>query len=73
MSVLFDILYREYCLARLAEMRSQLLLTGRHEVSETNCADGAANRAGDCASALRLISGAPFPSKGSVNGRFGPY
>jgi hypothetical protein len=31
MSVLFDILYHEYCRARLAEMRSQLLLTESRE------------------------------------------
>jgi hypothetical protein len=63
MPVLFDILYREYCRARLAEMRKQLLLTDRHEASEANCADGAADRAGDRVSAPRLISAAPVPSK----------
>jgi hypothetical protein len=63
MSVLFDILYREYCRARLAEMRKQLLLTDSHEAPEANCADGAADRAGDSVSALRLISGASVPSK----------
>ncbi len=36
MSTLFDLLYREYCRARLAEMRKQLLLTGNHEASEAN-------------------------------------
>ncbi len=36
MFTLFDLLYREYCRARLAEMRKQLLLTGNREVSEAN-------------------------------------
>jgi hypothetical protein len=49
MSVLFDILYHEYCRARLAEMRSQLLLTESREAPEANCdadhADGAADLA----------------------------
>jgi hypothetical protein len=51
MSALFDLLYREYCRARLAEMRKQLLLIGSHEVSDANCdadpADRAADRLGD--------------------------
>jgi hypothetical protein len=36
---IFDLLYREYCRARLAEMRKQLLIprTGSQEVSEANC------------------------------------
>jgi hypothetical protein len=35
MPAVFDFLYREYCRARLAEMRKQLLLTGeRQEVPE---------------------------------------
>ena len=35
MPAIFDFLYREYCRARLAEMRKQLLLTGkRQEVPE---------------------------------------
>ena len=63
MSVLFDILYREYCRARLSEMRMQLLLADSHEVSGAICADGAADRAGDSVSALRLISGASVSSK----------
>ena len=37
MPALFDFLYREYCRARLAEMRKQLLLwPGSHEVPEAN-------------------------------------
>jgi len=37
MPALFDLLYREYCRARLAEMRKQLLVSPEnHEVS-ANC------------------------------------
>jgi hypothetical protein len=47
---IFDLLYREYCRARLAEMRKQLLIprTESQEVPEANCdarhADGVADR-----------------------------
>jgi hypothetical protein len=34
MPAIFDFLYREYCRARLAEMRKQLLLSERQEVTE---------------------------------------
>ena len=39
MPAMLDFLYREYCRARLVEMRKQLLLIApeRHEVSETIC------------------------------------
>jgi hypothetical protein len=38
MPTIFDLLYREYCRARLAEMRRQLLiLPERHEVPEAIC------------------------------------
>ena len=38
MPSIFDLLYREYCRARLAEMRKQLLVsTASHEVPEANC------------------------------------
>ena len=38
MSALFDSLYREYCRARLAEMRKELLISPeRHEVPEAIC------------------------------------
>jgi hypothetical protein len=47
MPALFDFLYREYCQARLAEMRKQLLLIGSHEISETNCDPDHADRAAD--------------------------
>jgi hypothetical protein len=37
MPTIFDVLYREYCRARLAEMRKQLLLwPGIREVTELN-------------------------------------
>ena len=37
MSTIFDLLYREYCRARLAEMRKQLLLSVvRREIPEAN-------------------------------------
>ena len=38
MPAIFDIIYREYCRARLAEMRKQLLiLAKRHEVTGAIC------------------------------------
>jgi hypothetical protein len=38
MPAMFDLLYREYCRARLAEMRKQLLISPeRHEVPEAIC------------------------------------
>ncbi len=38
MPAIFDLLYREYCRARLAEMRKQLLIApDRHEVPEALC------------------------------------
>ena len=38
MPAIFDILYREYCRARLAEMRKQLLISPeRHKVPEAIC------------------------------------
>ena len=38
MPTIFDFLYREYCRARLAEMRKQLLISPkRHDVSEAFC------------------------------------
>ncbi|XSC46745.1 hypothetical protein ACF1BQ_014130 [Bradyrhizobium sp. RDT10] len=40
MPAIFDLLYREYCRARLAEMRKQLLISpDRHEVPEALCDD----------------------------------
>jgi hypothetical protein len=37
MPALFDFLYREYCRARLAEMRKQLLLRRSREMPESAC------------------------------------
>ena len=38
MPTIFDLLYREYCRARLAEMRKQLLISPkRHEVPGALC------------------------------------
>jgi len=37
MPTIFDFLYREYCRARLAEMRKQLLLIPGPAVAETDC------------------------------------
>jgi hypothetical protein len=38
MPAIFDLRYREYCRARLAEMRKQLLISpDRYEVPETPC------------------------------------
>jgi hypothetical protein len=49
--IIFDLRYREYCRARLAEMRKQLLIRPEsHEVPEANCyasrPDCAADRGG---------------------------
>jgi hypothetical protein len=49
MPIIFDVLYREFCRARLAEMRKQLLLwPGTPVAPEKNCEaghpDGAADR-----------------------------
>jgi hypothetical protein len=38
MAALFDLLYKEYCRARLTEMRKQLLIRPvSHEVLEASC------------------------------------
>jgi hypothetical protein len=53
MPAIFDLLYREYCLARLAEMRKQLLLRpGSHEIPEAKCDFGDLDRATDRDSGL---------------------
>ena len=49
MPALFDLLYREYCRARLAEMRKQLLISPKmHEVPQAFCdaKEAGANPAG---------------------------
>ena len=54
MPAVFDFLYREYCRARLAEMRKQLLLirAESNEVSEANCEASHPDRAPDRRSSL---------------------
>jgi hypothetical protein len=48
MPIIFDVLYREFCRARLAEMRKQLLLwPGTPVVSEENCEAGHPHDAAD--------------------------
>lgn len=48
MPIIFDVLYREFCRARLAEMRSQLLLwPGTPVVPEVNCEAGHPDDAAD--------------------------
>jgi hypothetical protein len=47
MSALFDLLYREYCRARLAEMRKQLLLIDSHEVPNCDADRAAADQSCD--------------------------
>ena len=52
MPTIFDFLYREYCRARLAEMRKQLLLvSGKSHQVPTNCegshVGGSADRDGN--------------------------
>jgi len=48
MPIIFDVLYREFCRARLAEMRKQLLLwPGTPVVPEENCKAGHPDDAAD--------------------------
>jgi hypothetical protein len=48
MPIIFDVLYREFCRARLAEMRKQLLLwPGTPVVPERNCEAGHPDDAAD--------------------------
>jgi len=47
MSALFDLLYHEYCRARLAEMRKQLLLIDSREVPNCDADHADADRPGD--------------------------
>jgi hypothetical protein len=63
MPTIFDLLYREYCRARLAEMRKQLLVSSAEsqEVPKANCDAGdsadAADRSGDRGIATRHEAG----------------
>ncbi|MCA1455499.1 hypothetical protein I6F35_20185 [Bradyrhizobium sp. BRP22] len=55
MSIILDLLYREYCRARLAEMRQQLLITvASDEVREANCDAGDPAGSGDRGGGNRL-------------------
>jgi len=48
MPIIIDVLYREFCRARLAEMRKQLLLwPGTPVVPESNCEAGDPDDAAD--------------------------
>ena len=47
MSVLLDFLYRQYCQARLAEIRKHLLLIATNDVSGSNCVADHAERTPD--------------------------
>ena len=48
MPAIFDLLYREYCRARLTEMRKQLLIRPEsQELPEANCDVGEPNGAAD--------------------------
>ncbi len=48
MPIIFDVLYREFCRARLAEMRKQLLLwPGTPVVPKENCEAGHPDDAAD--------------------------
>jgi hypothetical protein len=50
MPIILDVLYREFCRARLAEMRKQLLLwPGIPVVPEANCEAGHPDEAADIA------------------------
>jgi hypothetical protein len=44
MPALFDVLYREYCRARLAEMRQQLLVNREIPDAKGDAGDSAADR-----------------------------
>ena len=52
MPALFNFLYREYCRARLAEMRKQLLIRAQNEIPKANCDAGLPDAAADRDSCL---------------------
>jgi hypothetical protein len=65
MASIVDLLYREYCRARLAEMRKQLLIRAeREEVPEANCdarhPDGVAGRGSGLGDWQREADQGPF-------------
>jgi hypothetical protein len=72
---IFDLLYREYCRARLAEMRKQLLIprTESQEVPEANCdarhPDGVADRGGGLDDQQCEAGESPLRDGASLGGR----
>jgi hypothetical protein len=53
MPIIFDVIYREFCRARLAEMRKQLMLRpGSPVVPEENCEAGHPDDAADMGKSL---------------------
>jgi hypothetical protein len=52
MPALFNFLYREYCRARLAEMRKQLLIRAQNEIPKANCDASLPDAADDRGSGL---------------------
>jgi hypothetical protein len=79
MPAIFDLLYREYCRARLAEMRQQLLISPeRHEVPEAICdakdavgASPASDVSGGGTDAMDRL-GVPKPLAVSLKSDFSP-
>ena len=75
MPAIFDLLYREYCRARLAEMRKQLLIprTENQEVPEANRdarhPDGVADRGGGLDDGQCEAGESLFRHGASLNGR----
>ena len=67
MPALFDCLYREYCRARLAEMRKQLLIRPvSHEVLEVMVESHCAALEG-CAAAMKAAGVGTHPSLGHIH------
>ena len=63
MPIIFDVLYREFCRARLTEMRKQLLLwPGTPVVPEENCEAGHPDDAAD-RGRFRVLAGMGNPSR----------
>ena len=75
MPAIFDLLYREYCRARLAEMRKQPLIprADSQEVPETNCdarhPDGVADRGSGLDDGQCDADESLFVHGASLNGR----
>lgn len=59
MPAIFDLLYREYCRARLAEMREQLLIAGQHPAGVQADCDLADQRSGQTDTQHEISHGAP--------------